>query len=99
MPPIPLQRTLAIGSLVYAATLWGMMWYPYRLLNEAGVGGIASSLFTYAVPLLALGWLHGRELQRARSRWMWLTALGLAGGGGHLAYGVAVAQGGVGEGM
>ena len=47
MHPIPLQRTLAISSLVYAASLWGLMWYPYRLLNEAGVGGIASSLFTY----------------------------------------------------
>lgn len=93
MPPIPLQRTLAIGSLVYAATLWGMMWYPYRLLNEAGVGGIASSFFTYAVPLLALGWLHGRELHRARSRWMWLAALGLAAGWTNLAYVLAMLQG------
>ncbi|MBW8457844.1 MAG: DMT family transporter [Thiobacillus sp.] len=93
MPPIPLQRTLAIGSLVYASTLWGMMWYPYRLLNEAGVGGIASSFFTYAVPLLALGWLHGRELHRARSQWMWLAALGLAAGWTNLAYVLAMLQG------
>lgn len=93
MLPIPLQRTLAISSLVYAATLWGVMWYPYRLLNEAGVGGIASSFFTYAVPLLALGWLHGRELQRARRQWMWLTALGLAAGWTNLAYVLAVLDG------
>ena len=93
MFPIPLQRTLAISSLVYAATLWGVMWYPYRLLNEAGVGGIASSFFTYAVPLLALGWLHGRELQRARRQWMWLTALGLAAGWTNLAYVLAVLDG------
>jgi drug/metabolite transporter (DMT)-like permease len=93
MPSIPLQRTLAISSLVYAATLWGVMWYPYRLLNEAGVGGIASSLFTYAVPLLALGWLHGRELQRARSRWIWLTTLALAAGWTNLAYVLAMLQG------
>ncbi len=93
MFPIPLQRTLAISSLVYAATLWGVMWYPYRLLNEAGVGGIASSLITYAVPLLALGWLHGRELRRARSQWMWLIALGLAAGWTNLAYVLAVLDG------
>lgn len=93
MLPIPLQRTLAISSLVYAAALWGVMWYPYRLLNEAGVGGIASSFFTYAVPLLALGWLHGRELQRARRQWMWLTALGLAAGWTNLAYVLAVLDG------
>lgn len=93
MPSIPLQRTLAITSLVYAATLWGLVWYPYRLLNEAGVGGIASSFITYAVPLIAIGWLHGRELHRARSRWMWLTALGLAAGWTNLAYVLAVLEG------
>jgi drug/metabolite transporter (DMT)-like permease len=93
MHPIPLQRSLAISSLVYAAALWGMMWYPYRLLNEAGVGGIASSFFTYGVPLLALGWLHGRELRRARGQWIWLTALGLAAGWTNLAYVLAVLDG------
>ena len=93
MPSIPLQRTLAISSLVYAATLWGLVWYPYRLLHEAGVGGIASSFITYAVPLIAIGWLHGRELHRARSRWMWLTALGLAAGWTNLAYVLAVLEG------
>lgn len=93
MPTIPLQRTLAISSLVYAASLWGLVWYPYRLLNEAGVGGIAASFFTYAVPLLALGWLHGRALFRARSQWQWLLALGLAAGWTNLAYVLAVLEG------
>jgi drug/metabolite transporter (DMT)-like permease len=93
MHPIPLQRTLAISSLVYAASLWGLMWYPYRLLNEAGVGGIASSLCTYAVRLRALGGLHGREVLRGRSRWMWLAALGLAAGWTNLAYVLAMLQG------
>lgn len=89
----PLQRTLAISSLVYAATLWGLVWYPFRLLNEAGVGGIASSFFTYAVPLLLLGWLHGRELGAARGRWLWLSALGLAAGWTNLAYVLGVLEG------
>src|SRR5574340_939081 len=69
MPSIPLQRTLAISSLVYAATLWGLVWYPYRLLDQAGMGGIASAFFSYAIPLLLLGWLHGRALHSARGHW------------------------------
>jgi drug/metabolite transporter (DMT)-like permease len=93
MPSIPLQRTLAISSLVYAATLWGLVWYPYRLLNEAGVGGIASSFFTYLMPLLLLGWLHGRALGQARGHWLWLSALGLAAGWTNLAYVLAVLEG------
>jgi len=86
MPSIPLQRTLAISSLVYAASLWGLVWYPYRLLSEAGVGGIASSLFTYATPLLLIGWLHGRVLREARGRWLWLAAIGMTAGWTNLAY-------------
>ncbi len=93
MPSIPLQRTLAISSLVYAASLWGLVWYPYRLLGEAGVGGIASSFFTYATPLLLIGWLHVRALHAARGRWPWLAALGLAAGWTNLAYVLAVLEG------
>lgn len=93
MPSIPLQRTFAVSSLVYAATLWGLVWYPYRLLEQAGVGGIASSLFSYATPLLLLGWLHGRALHAARGHWLWLSALGLAAGWTNLAYVLAVLEG------
>jgi drug/metabolite transporter (DMT)-like permease len=93
MPSILPQRTLAIGSLVYAATLWGLVWYPYRLLNDAGVGGIASSFFSYGIPLLLMGWWHGRALCNARGHWLWLSALGLAAGWTNLAYVLAVLEG------
>ena len=91
--PIPLQRTLAISSLVYAATLWGLVWYPYRLLDDAGVGGVPSAFFSYATPLLLLGWWHGRALRDARGQWLWLSALGLAAGWTNLAYVLAVLEG------
>ncbi len=93
MPSIPLQRTLAVSSLTYAAALWGLVWYPYRLLDEAGVGGIASGFFSYAIPLALLGWLHGRALRAARGHWLWLAALGLAAGWTNLAYVLAVLEG------
>ncbi len=93
MPSISLHRTFAVSSLVYAAFLWGLVWYPYRLLEQAGVGGIASSFFTYATPLLLLGWLHLRSLRAARGHWLWLSALGLAAGWTNLAYVLGVLEG------
>jgi drug/metabolite transporter (DMT)-like permease len=93
MSSIPLQRSLAIGSLVYAASLWGLVWYPYRLLDQAGVGGLASGFFSYALPLLLFGWLHAGALRAARGRWLWLAALGLAAGWTNLAYVLAVLEG------
>jgi drug/metabolite transporter (DMT)-like permease len=93
MPSVPLQRALPVASLVYAATLWGLVWYPYRLLNEAGVGGIASGFFSYALPLVLVGWLHATAVRNARAHWMWLSALGLAAGWTNLAYVLAVLEG------
>ena len=93
MPSIPLQRTLPVASLVYAATLWGLVWYPYRLLDEAGVGGIVSCFVSYATPLLLVGWRHGRALREARGDWSWLAALALAAGWTNLAYVLAVLEG------
>jgi len=87
------SRTLAVPALVYAAVLWGLVWYPYRLLDEAGVGGVASSFFSFALPLLVLGWLHGRALGAARGRWGWLLAMGLAAGWANLAYVLAMLEG------
>lgn len=87
------RRPAAVASLLYAAALWGLIWYPYRLLGEAGIGGVASSFFSYALPLLFLGWLHARELAAARGRWAWLAVLGLTAGWTNLAYVLAVLEG------
>ncbi|MFN3544754.1 MAG: DMT family transporter [Thiobacillus sp.] len=93
MPSLALQRSFALGSLLYAATLWGLIWYPYRVLEDAGVGGVASSFFTYAVPLLVFGWLHRHSLIAARGRWGWLIALALVAGWTNLAYVLAMLEG------
>jgi hypothetical protein len=36
------QKTgFAIFGLLFGATCWGAIWYPYRLLADAGVSGIS----------------------------------------------------------
>jgi drug/metabolite transporter (DMT)-like permease len=40
-------------GLVFGAATWGVVWYPYRLLNKAGVDGIWSTVFTYGIALVA----------------------------------------------
>ncbi|EXI78275.1 MAG: carboxylate/amino acid/amine transporter [Candidatus Accumulibacter appositus] len=54
------QQRLAIGALLGGALIWGVIWYPYRLLRDAGVDGIASSTITYAIAF-ALGLLIFRR--------------------------------------
>ena len=48
------QKILAVSGLLSGAVTWGLIWYPYRLLGEAGISGALSSLLTYVVAV-ALG--------------------------------------------
>ena len=45
---------LAIASLLFAATLWGVFWYPLRLLESAGLAGLWATLVIYAAAMLVL---------------------------------------------
>ncbi len=56
---------LPVFSLLLAATLWGLVWYPLRLLEAQGLQGLWLSLISYGAALLVgLPWLW-----RARDDW------------------------------
>lgn len=82
-----------IAGLLTGAITWGLIWYPYRLLQAAGIAGAEATLITYCIALiLGLAWL-GRSL-RVPSRPHWrLIAVGLTGGWANLAYVLAVIDG------
>jgi drug/metabolite transporter (DMT)-like permease len=84
---------LAPLSLILAATVWGLVWYPYRLLEEAGISGSVASLLTYLVGLPFLLLLVDRHHLFARSERGLLLALALAAGWTNLAYVLAVIHG------
>ena len=56
-------------SLLLAATLWGVIWYPLRLLDENGLNGLWTSLVSYGVALL-VGALYRRMKVAARHHWL-----------------------------
>ncbi len=90
MPRIP---SLPVASLLVGASLWGVVWYPYRLLGAAGLDGAWASALTYGVALLAgtavfLG--HWRDVARAPGACL---AMGLAIGWSNLAYVIGVLEG------
>lgn len=95
---MPSALALAPLSLLTAATTWGLIWYPYRLLEEAGLSGSVSSLLTYALGLPPLFWLVLRRGQLALS-WRrsgqrrWLLAVALTAGWTNLSYVLAVIHG------
>ena len=43
---------MAVSCLLTGALVWGLIWFPYRALQEAGVGGALGSLLTYFFALV-----------------------------------------------
>lgn len=84
---------LAPLSLLLAATIWGLVWYPYRLLEISGVSGSVSSLLTYFVALPLLLILVARARIAAPGERALLLALALSAGWTNLAYVLAVING------
>jgi drug/metabolite transporter (DMT)-like permease len=51
------HRLLPVISLLVTASMWGLVWYPLRLLEAQGLSGLWTSLVSYAAALLAgAGW-------------------------------------------
>jgi drug/metabolite transporter (DMT)-like permease len=85
-------QVAAVASLFVGATVWGVIWYPYRLIEAAGISGAMSTALTYAVALIAgLIWFGGK-LRGARVDG-WLIIIALASGGSNLGYVLGMLQG------
>jgi len=86
-------RLMPVLGLLFGAAMWGLIWYPYRLLQEDGVGGVVSSLASYAIPFVLALPFFWRHLGSARAHLGWLALLGLAAGWTNMGYVLAVIGG------
>jgi len=80
------HKLLPVASLLFAATFWGIVWYPYRLLENAGIGGELSTLVTYIVALIAVTLVRPRAWHEFRNAPISLIVVALASGWCNLAY-------------
>ena len=89
----PTRAGSAPLALVVAAIIWGVVWYPYRLLEEAGLSGSVSSLLTYAVALAGMLLVYPPRRPWPRGDRGLLLAVALTAGWTNLAYVLAVIDG------
>jgi len=57
------KKLLPIASLLLGAATWGVTWYPYRLLEQAGVSGELSTALAYSIALLIGLILFGKQIR------------------------------------
>jgi drug/metabolite transporter (DMT)-like permease len=80
-------------ALLAGAALWGVVWYPYRLLDRAGVDGVWATILTYGAALALGVAIFPREALRLRHAPPLALAMALAIGWSNLAYVLAILEG------
>lgn len=83
-------KQIPIASLLVGATVWGLFWYPYRVLAGLGISGWVAATMAYIVAILVGVLLLRRRL--GSFSWM-LIAIGLVSGLCNFGYVIAVIHG------
>ncbi|ARO88425.1 EamA/RhaT family transporter [Nitrosospira lacus] len=77
------QNLLPVTALLGGAIIWGLLWYPYRVLEQAEISGSIATAITYFIALLlGLVWFR-KDLRMSH----------IAGGEPHLLLGIALFAG------
>lgn len=87
------KNFLAIFGLLFGALAWGVIWYPYRLMAEAGISGVASSFYTYCIATIIAAVFFGRHWRGLFSQPRSIIWLGLIAGWTNMSYVLAVIDG------
>jgi drug/metabolite transporter (DMT)-like permease len=89
------QGWLPVSALLAGSTMWGVVWYPMRALESAGLDGAWLTALVYAAATVAGVGLARRELHWfARRPWL-LTGLAISAGWTNLAFVLAVLDGNI----
>jgi len=89
---------MPIFGVLSGALVWGLIWYPYRMLQDAGVSGALATSITYllamlcGVIMLPRVWRELRTQNKAGAGW-WTVALVLSAGWSNFGYVLAVLHG------
>ena len=95
MPTKDHQQLLPVLSCLLAATLWGVMWYPLRLLEAWGLSGLWAALIIYTSALLPVFpgfWAQRRGIAQQP---LTLLVISAAAGWANLGFILAVLEGNV----
>ena len=87
------QNVLPIAGILSGALVWGLIWYPYRMLQEAGISGPLATLVTYLLAMLCGAFILPRVWHELSRAGWWAVALVLSAGWSNFGYVLAVLNG------
>ncbi len=87
------KNFFAVFGLLFGALCWGIIWFPYRILFEAGVSGVAASFYTYGIATIIAGILFAKHWRGIFELPMSIIWLSIAAGWTNLSYVLAIIDG------
>lgn len=87
------QKTLPVAALLTGAIVWGLIWFPFRVLQETGISGETATLITYFFALVAGLIAFRSAFKEIRQAPLILLLISLSAGWTNLAYVLAVIHG------
>jgi len=87
------QNVMPIAGIMSGALVWGLIWYPYRVLHVAGVSGSMATMVSYLLALLCGVFMLVRVWPELTKASWWVAALVLSAGWANFGYVLAVLNG------
>jgi drug/metabolite transporter (DMT)-like permease len=86
-------NVLPVAGILSGALVWGLIWYPYRVLQESGVSGPIATLITYFLAMLFGFFMLPRAWRELRNAGWWTASLVVSAGWANLGYVLAMLHG------
>jgi drug/metabolite transporter (DMT)-like permease len=83
---------MPVLGLLIAATSWGVIWYPYRAMEAAGLPAPVATFFSYLVAMVFALAVFPKAIREFRQYPLSLAIIGLTAGVTNVAYLVAIME-------
>ena len=80
------QNVMPIAGVLSGALVWGLIWYPYRALQDSGVSGALATLITYLLAMLCGAFMLPRVWRERSTFGWWAVLLVLSAGWANFGY-------------
>ncbi|MDD5058153.1 MAG: DMT family transporter [Sideroxydans sp.] len=77
---------MPVAGVLSGALVWGMIWYPYRVLQDTGVSGAMATLITYLLAIVCGAFMLPRVWRERSTFGWWALLLVLSAGWANLGY-------------
>ena len=84
---------MPVIGVLSSSLVWGLIWYPYRALQDVGVSGAMATLITYLLAMLFGTFMLPRVWRERSTFGWWALLLVLSAGWANLGYVLAMLQG------